>query len=75
MSEVNDPRAWAERAEEDFELARSSLKRRKPFTASACFHAQQCAEKYIKALLYAVRTRYPGEEPTLSEAKEALSHA
>jgi len=114
MSEVNDPIAWAKRAEEDFELARSSLNRRKPFTASACFHAQQCAEKYMKALLisksaafpkthdllmlnnlcsssgifleinskylntltdYAVRTRYPGEEPTLDEAKEALRHA
>ncbi len=114
MSEVNDPRAWANRAEEDFELARSSLQRKKPFTASACFHAQQCAEKYMKALLiskgadfpkthdllmlnnlcsnagifleinpkylntltdYAVRTRYPGEEPTLDEAREALEHA
>jgi HEPN domain-containing protein len=114
MSEVNDPRAWANRAEEDFELARSSLQRKKPFTASACFHAQQCAEKYMKALLiskgadfpkthdllmlnnlcsnaglfleinpkylnaltdYAVRTRYPGEEPTLDEAREALGHA
>ena len=114
MSEVNDPRAWVERAEEDFELVRSSLHRKKPFTASACFHAQQCAEKYMKALLiskgadfpkthdllmlnnlcsgaglfleinpkhlntltdYAVRTRYPGEEPTLEEAKEAYGHA
>src|SRR3990172_1970292 len=114
MSEVSDPLAWAERAEEDFELARSALQRKKPFTASACFHAQQCAEKYMKALLisrgadfpkthdllmlnnlcssaglfleinpkhlntltdYAVRTRYPGEEPTLEEAKEALGHA
>jgi HEPN domain-containing protein len=114
MSEVNDPRAWVKRAEEDFELARASLRRKKPFTASACFHAQQCAEKYMKALLvskgtdfpkthdllllnnlcsnaglfleinpkflntltdFAVRTRYPGEEPILEEAKEALGHA
>jgi len=114
MSEVNDPRAWVERAEEDFELVRTSLRRKKPFAASACFHAQQCAEKYMKALLvskgadfpkthdllllnnfcsnaglfleinpkflntltdFAVRTRYPGEEPTLDEAKEAFGHA
>jgi HEPN domain-containing protein len=114
MSEVNDPRAWVERAEEDFELARTSLRRKKPFTASACFHAQQCAEKYMKALLvskganfpkthdllllnnlcsnaglfleinpkllntltdFAVRTRYPGEEPELNESKEAFAHA
>ena len=79
-----------------------------------CFHAQQCAEKYLKALLiaqgrpfpkthdlltldtlcteagfllglgpsqlgtlsaYAVKVRYPGEEPTWEEAQEALEIA
>ncbi|MBN2118240.1 MAG: HEPN domain-containing protein [Anaerolineales bacterium] len=111
MSEINNPRAWAEKAEEDFTLAQSALRRKKPLIAGACFHAQQCAEKYIKALLvskgadfpkthdllmlnnlcseigvfleidpmllnnladYAVRTRYPGEGPTLKDAKEAM---
>src|SRR3990172_2923200 len=114
MTEVNDPRAWAASAEEDFVLARTALQRKKPLVSGACFHAQQCAEKYMKALLiskgadfpkthdllmlnnlcsvagifleiepkylntltdYAARTRYPGEEPTLEEAKEALGHA
>jgi HEPN domain-containing protein len=51
MTEVNDPRAWAERAEEDFILARTALRRKKPLNSGVCFHAQQCAEKYIKALL------------------------
>jgi HEPN domain-containing protein len=85
-----------------------------PLTVSACFHAQQCAEKYLKALLvakgqtfpkthdlpalstlcaqagvlvevspaqlgtlslYAVQGRYPGGEPTLVEAKEAVGIA
>ena len=111
MSEISDPHAWVKKAEEDFVLARSALRRKKPLIAGACFHAQQCAEKYLKALLvskktgfpmthdllllnnlcsstgiflevdprllndlsdFAVRTRYPGEEPTLSDAKEAI---
>jgi HEPN domain-containing protein len=83
-------------------------------TYGATFHAQQCAEKYLKALLvardqafprthdlaalsnlclrngiiipmdqdalerlaaYAVEVRYPGEDPTLDEAREALQIA
>jgi HEPN domain-containing protein len=114
MSEINDPRAWVEKAEEDFVLARSALRRKKPLITGVCFHAQQCAEKYMKALLvskkagfpmthdllllnnlcsnvgifleidpkllntltdFAVRTRYPGEEPALHDAKEALEIA
>ena len=101
-----------EKAEEDLALARSAIRRKKPLVTGACFHSQQCAEKYIKALLvsrkadfpkthdllmlnnlcsqmgifleidpkllntltdYAVRTRYPGEGPTLRDAKEALA--
>ena len=111
MSEITDPQAWLEKAEEDFVLAWSALRRKKPLITGACFHAQQCAEKYPKALLvskkagfpmthdlllpnnlcssagifleidpkllnvlsdFAVRTRYPGEEPTLDDAKEAI---
>ncbi len=51
MSEINDLRAWAEKAEEDFKLAQSALRHRRPLVAGARFHAQQCAEKYLKALL------------------------
>ena len=112
MSEINNPQAWVEKAEEDFTLARSALQRKKPLVTGACFHAQQCAEKYMKALLvsrkkgfpmthdllvlndlcsrtgifleidpkllnsltdYAVRTRYPGEGPTLEDVQEAMA--
>jgi HEPN domain-containing protein len=52
MTEVNDPRAWAASAEEDFILARTALQR-------ACFHAQQCAEKYMKALLISKDAVFP----------------
>ena len=113
MSEPTDPLAWVHRAE-DWLLARSALRRKVPLTYGATFHAQQCAEKYLKALLvsqrqafprthdvvalhdlcirhglnvpvdqdkleriaaYAVQVRYPGEDPTLDEAREAVQIA
>ena len=114
MSEPTDPMAWVQRAEEDWLLARSALRRKMPLTYGATFHAQQCAEKYLKALLvsrrqafprthdvvalhdlclrhglpipidadqlerlaaYAVQVRYPGEDPTPDEAREAVQIA
>jgi HEPN domain-containing protein len=114
MTEINDPFAWVARAEEDFALARTALRRKQPLASGACFHAQQCAEKYLKALLisksadfpkthdllmlnnlcstngilleidprhlntladYAVRTGYPGNDPTREDAKEAIELA
>jgi len=114
MSDPNDPLAWVARAEEDYAVARSALRRRNPFTFAACFHAQQCAEKYMKAMLvagayafskvhdllvlngecaragiflmmsedqlsslsyFAVRVRYPGDDPTPDEAREAVEIA
>ncbi len=114
MSDPSKPAAWIERAEEDYLMARSALRRKRPLAYSACFHAQQCAEKYLKALLvakgsafpkthdllmlrdliekagvmvpvegkqlqilsdYAVWTRYPGEDPTVEDAREAMEIA
>jgi HEPN domain-containing protein len=59
MSAPNDVLGWVARAEEDFLLARSCLRRVKPLTVSACFHAQQSAEKYLKALLLASGQPFP----------------
>lgn len=43
---------WVVKAEGDFVTARRELRARKsPNYDAACFHAQQCAEKYLKALL------------------------
>jgi HEPN domain-containing protein len=114
MSDPTDPLAWAQRAEEDWLLARSALRRKVPLVYGTTFHAQQCVEKYLKALLlscrqafprthdlialhdlcirnrigvpvdpdklerlaaYAVQVRYPGEDPTLDEAREAVQIA
>ena len=114
MSDPTDPVAWVARAEEDYLVMRLSLAHDPPLTYSACFHAQQSAEKYLKAILvargqvfpkthdlrqllnlcerggidfpveldradtlsfYAVRTRYPGDDPMLEEAEEAEATA
>lgn len=114
MSDPSNPAAWVERAEEDYLMARSALRRKRPLAYSACFHAQQCAEKYLKALLvangsafpkthdllvlrelvekvgvlepvegkqlqilsdYTVWTRYPAEDPTVEDAREAMEIA
>ena len=43
---------WVAKAEGDFASAQRELKARKsPNFDAACFHAQQCAEKYLKARL------------------------
>jgi len=43
-------REWADKAENDFIAAGQLLRRRKHVvTDSACFHCQQCVEKYLKA--------------------------
>ncbi len=59
MSGVTDPLAWVALAEEDYALAKSSLRRKAPLLYGACFHAQQVAEKYLKALLIARGYTFP----------------
>jgi HEPN domain-containing protein len=114
MNSSSDPLEWVNRAEEDYQLSRLSLRRKIPMTYGATFHSQQSAEKYLKALLtlrridfprthdlaalyvlcqqngmiipvseddfdklsaFAVEVRYPGMQPTVDEAKEALEIA
>jgi HEPN domain-containing protein len=59
MSAPAELLGWIARAEEDFTLARSALRRKKPLLYGATFHAQQCVEKYIKALLVARGLAFP----------------
>jgi HEPN domain-containing protein len=59
MSEPADYQAWAMRAEEDYLLCRSALRRKVPLLYGATFHAQQCAEKYLKALLVVYGRAFP----------------
>lgn len=45
-------REWVGKAEGDFAvMERESRARRNPSHDAVCFHAQQCAEKYLKARL------------------------
>ena len=52
---------WIQKAEEDFEAAqRLSRSRTIPLWNAVCFHAQQCAEKYLKACLQEEELALPG---------------
>lgn len=43
---------WVDRAEEDWDIAGLTFRSRKtPSYNGCCFHAQQCAEKYLKGQL------------------------
>jgi HEPN domain-containing protein len=43
---------WVDKAEGDMAIAKRELRARKqPNYDAVCFHAQQCVEKYLKALL------------------------
>jgi HEPN domain-containing protein len=80
-------REWVEKAEGDFATARREKRARwSPNPAAACFHAQQCAEKYLKALLQEADTPFPkthdlealldllvASQPDLAQMREALA--
>jgi HEPN domain-containing protein len=52
-------REWVAKAEADFASANRELRARKtPNYDAACFHAQQCAEKYLKARLQDAGIRF-----------------
>ncbi|MFZ5911941.1 MAG: HEPN domain-containing protein [Chloroflexota bacterium] len=55
MSDSSNPLEWVTYAEEDLVMAKSALKRRKPLTNASCYHSQQCAEKYLKAMLIGLK--------------------
>ena len=46
-----DTRSWLMRAAEDLRAAEHDLTARPPLTGDVAFHAQQCAEKALKAFL------------------------
>lgn len=50
---------WVDKAEGDFATCGRELRARKqPNHDAACFHAQQCAEKYLKAILQEAGTSF-----------------
>ena len=59
MKGENDLDVWIDHAEDDFNAAGKLLRGKKPPIYGACFHAQQCAEKYIKAMLVVKVQQFP----------------
>lgn len=55
-----DTREWVKKAEDDFKVASQLLRRRKDIVSeAACFHCQQCIEKYLKARLVEAGIPFP----------------
>lgn len=53
-------REWIKKAESDYQMGLSLMRRRKvPAWDHACFHFQQAAEKYIKGRLEEAGVRFP----------------
>ena len=51
--------AWVEKAEGDFLVAQRELAAASPVYDAVCFHAQQCVEKYPKAILQEHGVAFP----------------
>jgi len=78
-------RQWVEKADNDLRAAAHTLTLAENCpTDTVCFHAQQCVEKYLKALLTARQTPFPkvhsisvlrallggAERPSISESEQ-----
>jgi HEPN domain-containing protein len=78
-------RQWLAKADEDFGVAELLLTEETPYLATAGFHLQQAAEKYLKALLVRHQVEFPkthdlgrlldllsSAEPSLAESLEKV---
>lgn len=68
MTEISELKSWIASAEEDYGAAKTLLGLKRPLLGAVCFHAQQCAEKYLKALLIVKDVDFPKSHdlPTLN---------
>jgi HEPN domain-containing protein len=55
----DDAATWVDYALEDLEMARRAMTQPRSMPRAACFHAQQCAEKLLKAYLVFRRASFP----------------
>jgi HEPN domain-containing protein len=55
----DSPLAWLQRARSDLALGRAALNIADVLPEDACFHAQQCVEKSLKAMLVAFNVPFP----------------
>lgn len=66
---------WVLKAEEDIEVARTLAVQAKPKRDIACFHCQQSAEKYLKALLQELGLAVPRTHDLVNLLNLLLPHA
>lgn len=59
MSNGDQLDEWTQIAETDFLAARSHLRKPERYRYIVCFHAQQSAEKYLKAILVSKGVDFP----------------
>lgn len=52
-------KAWFKKAENDLINAENTIKMESPPADTICFHAQQCAEKYLKGFLAFYEIEFP----------------
>jgi len=65
---------WIKKAEGDFNSCLREVRaRRHPNPDSACFHAQQCAEKYLKSRLQEAGLAFPKTHDLLELLKRVLT--
>ena len=49
---------WIHRAEEDYTVAKGIIDFHPPPYSAICYHAQQCIEKYLKAILQEQQVKF-----------------
>jgi len=69
--EAEGPVAWLEKARRDLTMAELAQAQGENFADQVCFHAQQCAEKALKAVLIAAG-RVPPHVHDLGVVLDAL---
>jgi HEPN domain-containing protein len=72
MTEISELKSWSAHAEDDFGSAKTLLRIKKPYVSAVCFHAQQCAEKYLKALLVLKDVDFPKTHDLLTLVRYAI---
>ena len=57
---------WVAKAENNYRTAVVILEEiAEPIVDTACFHCQQCAEKYLKAFLTEHQVKFPRQHPLI----------
>jgi len=66
---------WVKKAEGDYKIALREMRTKSPIYDAVCFHAQQCLEKYFKALLTEKEIPFPRTHDLAALLKLAVSVA